>query len=327
MIFVNETSIIFADGFKGAGTFNDLLTSEGTYQITCNVGDFRRGGVFFELVSTSYVFSLSSQNGALVFRRNDYVCILNLDQFSENEKVMMFAAWTHNKMSLCCGNKSREILRVTTETSPISAPPELIKKARMNSLIPVSSFKTKYDFRQRVYSALSTIQAKIHEGDAYKSFWNIKYDGQAIKERSPKTEPEIQPLIHCFLSDQMLVSGIEVIAEPHTGSGKTDFLLVANVTDIGLTKICVEVKLAHSKDLHKGLREQLPEYMKAHKAEFGAYCVLDFKGEWFDKPKLLDGKSLELYLSPPSRQSKGPEEEGIRPFIFSLAKPKTASKD
>lgn len=152
------------------------------------------------------------------------------------------------------------------------------------------------------------------------------YDGNKIISRQPKKEVEIQPLIHCFLSDQMLLGNIEVIPEYKTGEGNLDFLFVGQVDGLGIRKFCAEFKLAHSNDLDNGLWYQLPKYMDVSNATYGAYCVLNFEGDWFDQPNLKRGEALDVHLNLIPSKLRKPVHENIRSFIFDLRKPATASK-
>ena len=124
----------------------------------------------------------------------------------------------------------------------------------------------------------------------------------------------------------MLLGNIEVVPEYRTGVGNVDFSFIACVGGKGLRKVCAEFKLAHSDDLKHGLFEQLPAYMRESGATFGAYCVLDFRGDWFDKPKLKKGGNLEVLLNLARIRSRTPALANIRVFVFRLAKPATASK-
>lgn len=115
-----------------------------------------------------------------------------------------------------------------------------------------------------------------------------------------------------------------MIPEYKNGSGSVDFVFIGNVRDKGLKKICVEFKLAHSDDLMNGYWNQLPSYMRVSGAKYGGYCILDFRGDWFDKPILDESLDLKLIMIPKDKEK--PEHKNIRVFLISLSKPKTASK-
>ena len=93
----------------------------------------------------------------------------------------------------------------------------------------------------------------------------------------------------------------------------------------GLSYVCVEVKNAHSPDLIHGLEHQLPDYMKSKKVTYGFYCVLNYKGEWFDKPTLSEDE-LFRQLVKVQISSSDPFVKNIRPIIYNVGKQKTASK-
>lgn len=123
-----------------------------------------------------------------------------------------------------------------------------------------------------------------------------------------------------------MTKNIEVFPEHQTGVGNLDFLLVGDIENIGRCYFCIEIKLAHSQDLEHGLVEQLPSYMRSLRSRYGTYCVLNFKGNWFDKPKIKDNHRLDFYLHLLTKESNIPEVENIRIFIFDFAKELSASK-
>lgn len=321
-----ETQVMIAPVFKGQLTISDLLSSEGTMMFVTDEASIQNGGFLFQVIEHDFIFCLSIQERNLVFQRNDVVLMMPLPDFSEpNQKAILSAAWTHGKLELrCCAHDIEESAEAPTQ--PTAPPAKLVSWARKRNLLPSENFKSEEEFREKVYSFLQSINQKIHEADAHKSFWNITYNGNEIISRTPKKEVEIQPLIHCLLSDQMLLSNIEIIPEHHSGAGDLDFMFLANIPGLGIRKLCAEFKLAHSKDLENGLWSQLPSYMSSTQATYGAYCVIDYRCEWFDKPKLNNKPELDIYLTMIPDELYRSEHKNIRCFIFNLGKPSTASK-
>lgn len=318
--------IKIAHVLKGTITVTDLLSTEGTLIFIINRNSINNRSIIFQLIYDDFVFDLCIQdNTTIVFQRNETVSILTVQEIlDKNHAVMIFASWKHDLLALHCmaGEDGEYSKRVEVPTIPTATPPQLIRWARRNSLIPTEQYSTEEELREKIHSCFLTINEKIKEADAYKSFWNIIYTGNKITDRKPKKEVEIQPLIHCFLSDQMLLSNIEVIPEHKTGKGKLDFLFIGYVKGQGISKFCAEFKLAHSQNLNKGLLQQMPAYMSASRATYGAYCVLNYKGGWFNLPK---GKTRDIYLSLEPKRVVNPLCQNIRIFVFDLAKPKTAS--
>lgn len=319
-----EPIVGFSPAFKGSITVSDLLSSEGTHTFVFDTESVSSSGFLFQVDGFGFVFSLSFQNEAIVFKRNNTL-LIETEFLKGKGRIRVFAMWSHSKLELDCRAGS-EIKKADVQTQPTAAPTQLIKWARKNSLLPIETYKSEEEFRERVHSSLNTINHKIREADAYKSFWNIRYEGQKIVERKPKREVEVQPIIHCILSDQMLAGNIEVIPEQKTGEGNLDFLFLGQVDGLGICKFCAEFKLAHSDDLDHGLWDQLPKYMDVSNATYGAYCVLNYKCDWFDLPTFKDGKALDIYLDLIPPVSKKPVHSNIRNFIFNLGKPSTASK-
>jgi hypothetical protein len=319
-----EPIILFSPNLKGTISLPDLLNSEGTIQFVIKPKSMSNE-VQFQVIAEGFVFILSFDNGSFIFQRNGQTLVLDSNKIIKNNVHMLVTAmWSKDR--LCLNYYNGTTLKTELLTDLTEPPSRLIKWARKNNLMPVTVYRTEEEFRQKVHSCLLSINHKIMEADAFKSFWNIAYDGNKIIERKPKKEVELQPLIHCFLSDQMLLSNIEIIPEYKSGEGNLDFLFIGSVEGIGLCKFCAEFKLAHSKDLNNGLWNQLPRYMAVSEATYGAYCVLNFKGDWFEEPKLNNGKSLDIHLNYIPKKEKKPVHKNIRSFIFNLAKSATASK-
>jgi RNA-directed DNA polymerase len=123
----------------------------------------------------------------------------------------------------------------------------------------------------------------------------------------------------------MLLASIEVIPEFKTGVGDLDFLFLASVKGRGNCRFCAEFKQAHSNDIYRGLEIQLPAYMRSAGATYGAYCVLGFKGNWFDEPSAMSLSELEFDLQIRKLRLKDPLRENVRIFMYDLSKPATAS--
>lgn len=321
---MNEPHISLTHTFEGFLAPSDLLISIGSLFFSMIGREFKKNGLMFLVKSDDFLFSLSIQNQSIILERNETKCIFNATNIIEQDGgVRALITWTPERLGIECGTTDDR--KCLVNTSPAAPPASLIRWARKTVLLPTESYASEEVFRSKVYTCLLTINEKIKEAGAYKSFWNISYEGNAITDRKPKIEVDIHPIIHCFLSDQMLLANIEVIPEYKSGVGNLDFLFIGQVKGVGMSKLCAEFKLAHSDDLEHGLIAQLPEYMTTSQASYGAYCVLNFKGDWFDRPVFSDGKELCIHLHQVKRDSGNPIAKNIRTFIFDLAKPKTAS--
>ena len=324
---LEETSVEITPALKGALVPADLLKTKAIIHFVISASDVEKGGFIFEVRAKDFAFTLGFKNSSIFIQRNEIISTLTLDEFlSQGSKIRIFVVWTPASLALDCGISVDKIKKSVVKTSPIVPPVNLLRWVRKKNLIDTPIYETEEELREKVYSCLETVNDKVREADAYKSFWNISYSGNTITSRLPKKEVELQPLIHCLLSDQMLLSNIEVIPEHKTGKGNIDFSFIGAVAGIGLKKVCVEFKLAHSGDLEHGLLEQLPSYLNVSQSTYGAYCVLDFKGDWFDKPILANDDNLEHFLNKIRLRSKNPAHANIRNFIYRLAKPATASR-
>lgn len=313
--------------FKGTLTAQDFLNSEGTLFFTILKQEIASGGFLFQLMGEEFIFALSFQNQGLVLQRNDVVSILTLDEFTNDIPLGIFVTWNFDKLGLNC-HQGVEKKTAEVPTTPSAPPASLITWARKENLIPKTEFESEEEFRQKICSCLQSIQSKIDEsGGALSQFWDYKYgDNGKIIERNPKKEIGVQPIIQCLLSDQMLMSSIELVPEYVTGKGNLDFMFIGNIKGKGLFKICAEFKNAHSEDLEHGLLGQLPTYMENKNSKYGFYCVLNYKGEWFDKPDFENDTKIYLQLSKQQISSNDPKQKNIRLMIYNLGKQKTASK-
>lgn len=326
---MKEASIDINPLFKGMITAKDLLFSEGTLSFSTNSQSISSSnGFLFTVVSDNFIFASSIQNRSIVMQRNEVVSTVTLEEYlGLSSPIQVFLSWTFTKLIIDCGVSADKRKRIEIPTKPEAPPVALIKWARAQLLIPKLKYESYEQLRERVYESLLQINDKLLEADAFQSFWNIEYDGKKIINRLPKKEPDIQPLIHCILSDQMLLSGIDIIRESKTGAGLLDFTMQGFVDNIGICSVCVELKLAHSQDLVNGVLSQLPKYMRAMSAEYGAYCILNYKGEWFDEPNLPSGDKIDIYLSKAINGSDDPiVKSNIRVIIINLSKPSTASR-
>lgn len=208
-----------------------MLSSEGSLAFLTDRASISQGGFLFQVSGFDFDFCLSFQNEAIVFQRNNTFSVLNLAEFlKESDTITVFAMWSHSELKLDCRAKG-EVRQANVPTQPTAPPARLVKWARRNSLLPIETYKSEEEFRERIHSSLNTINQKIREADAFKSFWNIRYDGQKIVERKPKREVEVQPIIHCILSDQMLVGNIEVIESRKPEKGIWIFFSWARLMD------------------------------------------------------------------------------------------------
>jgi hypothetical protein len=172
---------------------------------------------------------------------------------------------------------------------------------------------------------LAELELKIENMHNKNIFWDIIYDGQKIIRRKPKKEIDLHPIILSLLSDQMFISSISIYPELQTGVGKLDFLFVGYVKNKGISKICAEFKHLHANDLEHGLAVQLPTYMNNQKIEHGTYCILDFRGEWFNKPLINDDKIYTL-LGKAQAKAQRIVVEPIKIHHFHLGKLVSASR-
>jgi hypothetical protein len=239
---------------KGILTLRDLLNNEATISFRVpsikNLGQ----GFLFRLLHDEFIMNLSFGDNTIVFQRNETVSVLTLDDIPESGNIMFFIMWNFSELIIDCryGPTEKDSKISKVPTVPSTPPTSLIKWARKNNLLPIEEYLSEEEFRNKIHSCLQSIQDKISESRTYYPFWNILYKGKKIQSRTPKNEIEIHPLIQGLLSDQFLMSSIEIIPEFKGGSGDLDFLFIAKIKNQGFSYFCTEFKNAHSQKLEDG---------------------------------------------------------------------------
>jgi hypothetical protein len=305
-----------------------LLQSEGTIEFIVDAKYFDIKMPIFHIATEGFWFNLGFKDGYLFMQRNEFILRIPrsfLEQLPGNNVVL--ASWQMNYLNFLLGPVGfqgpsiSEKLNIEHRPVPLS----LFNWARKQSLIPVEQFESENNFLSRVHLSIDLLQNKINEMANPNIFWDFQYQGRKIVNRSPKKETDLHPIVQSLLSDQMFLSSIEVSTEYQTGVGNLDFMFIGSVKNKGLVKICAEFKNAHSDDLIHGLEYQLPAYMKNKKVENGTYCILDFRGKWFDKPD-LDGESLQGKLGRAQARANLSPLHPIKIHFLDLGKIKSASK-
>lgn len=293
---VKETiSIDIAPFLHGNLTVRDLISPVATFNFW-ESGSKR--GVLFKLKAPGYELEAGVSEDGLYIRRNSTIAIT---PFAASDKpVFYLVTWAPTLLRVVAldeeysnSEKVADELfssRWCQETRTIATlpPNDLIAWARDQSILPVTSYASPGLVFDSVVSALQGINDTVETVGMQSSFWDISRRGNKIIARVPKHEPDIQPELHGLIFQTALAKTLEVVPEYPAGGGNLDFLFTAPLSGGGMASVCVEVKAAHSDDLIHGLTVQLPSYMRSKGCNFGAYVVLDFRGDNFDEPKDLD---------------------------------------
>lgn len=290
----------------GRVTAEALLRPTGTVEVNLGSSRFpKERRCIFHIADGDFWFNLGFLDGGIIFQRCETTLRMSQSFFRKLPQNSTFiASWTLESLALRLGPMSFEGPNISRSVAitPRVAPASLMKWARQQSLVPVVSYPTVADFVARVHSGLSLVQDKIDAMPNRDIFWDFEYSGQRILKRRPKKETDLHGVIHALLSDQLFLSSIEVLPEVQTGVGNLDFMFVGSVDGSGPSIVCAEFKLAHSADLYHGVERQLPAYMKNQRTENGTYCILDFRGRWFDEPKIDD---VAMHVKLASRAVRG----------------------
>jgi len=161
-------------------------------------------------------------------------------------------------------------------------------------VIKEKPIENEMDLLKVVESTISNVLIYYIENRRWiEAFWDgertIKHNGEKILiPRNPKNETQIQPTLHVFLDVVLSPAGIHVIRESNEGIGHLDFRCLYTTKDSNGISVGIEFKLAHHKEIQKGIRNQLPAYLKAIRSNSGIFSVMWFKDQeekYFNEPK------------------------------------------
>ncbi len=208
-------------------------------------------------------------------------------------------------------------------TPPTYPTHNLIKWAKERNIIQQHFYDSHEDFFEVVIDSLQSIQTKVEELGVVNPFWNIVYQGNKIEKRTPKTETDVLPTLNALLYDIALAKNYEIYPEHQIASGNLDFYLRGTLKTGKKVDVCVEFKNAHSQRLLQGALKQLPAYMKAKNCKYGIYCVLFYKGKYFNEPKEYDFHKIEIVLNNALYMNG---LSNVRLIMFTFSQPISPSK-
>jgi hypothetical protein len=312
--------------FKGQITHNEILLNEASLELIIDWNPSSNNGLFFESESTDFKFFSGIRDNKIFLQRNNMICEVEIPSWVNGKTIYLVLIWSINSISITAmrsdANDIPQTFRQEIKTSPTECPTELRTWAREQQLVKKITFNNEEELLNSCITALQNIRPKLLETNSYYSVWNTN-----MKPYKPKNETQIQPFLHSLVSDQLFLNGITIHPEVQTGVGNVDFLMSGFIKDIGIKSICVEVKNAHC-DIKHGLTSQLVSYMNSKNSKYGIFCILYFKGQWFNEPLAYnDINEMELDLN---RFRLGPgnflKQENIKVVTIDLSKPKTASQ-
>lgn len=270
-----------------------------------------KSGFLFKVASPDYYLEVGFTNFSFYIKRNDRKLEMRIQPDIQGGYAFCSAAWQPAELRLLILDKSYgeaidygadDIIEIENRTKVLKTPPtfppnSLITWVRKQAIVPTISYDSPLDFYQEVTLALQSIPDKARTAIIYNAFWDIMYKGSfEIAPRKPKREPDIVAIIHGLLFDVATAKNFQITPQYTLGGGKLDFLISGYLKSGEISSVCVEFKHAHSNKLSDGLLKQLPAYMEAKGSDLGIYCVLFFKGQFFERPKKYDADSLDFYL-------------------------------
>ncbi len=156
-------------------------------------------------------------------------------------------------------------------------------------------------------------------------FANVAGKKRKIRPK-PKKEIKITPTFHVLLQEFLSPFGIHVERESDSGVGSLDFKCMYTTGKGVALCIVIEVKLAHSGGLCKGLTKQLPAYMLANRSKTGIYLVVWFKGRTFTEPRAREKDQMESWLHDTASTVSSAQEINITTLLIDASDRPTASK-
>lgn len=333
--------ILIHQGVEQLVSAYDLLSPNGSMSLEIpGALDVWNGLSLFLLQSHNYEYNLFVDNGEIVLRRSGYEVRSRPE--GVRAKLAVWISWSPTKLQVMLPNNAGQTN--WSVITPVVVPPKsLYQLAMIKMLQPTTGFASVEAFRTAVHEVLHSLKDSITEFGAYNGFWDQRYQGKRKQLPTPKKETDIHRQLILPLNDWAKMRSVEIVPENETAVGKLDICFIGNIEGQGPVPFCVEVKLAHARDLLHGLEIQLPDYMKTKRAMYGAYVVLWFKGDWFGLPasetihhlreKIVPGNYEpiaseldELEFALVSKTTIAPNLRNIRVFILDLSKPVSASK-
>jgi hypothetical protein len=305
----SEVTVDLAPSVEAALTASQLFAPTATFALKRNVKDIiaevreRRSGYLARVSAPGYSLELGFREGGGYIRRNtaELHYPVSSDEFA-GERASWVFTWSPTMLQIhLAASKARTSMGETPPTTERAAatvgtrsletpqfvlPEPLVQFLRRRSVLPRTQYTSLIDLWRTVRESLDDISLLIEATGKPNPFWDVTYEGGAIVSRRPKREPECHAAIQLLFDRAALAKNLTVIPEFQTAGGALDFLITGVLASGAQGRICVEFKHAHSRDLYRGLMEQLPRYMESQAATYGIYGVFWFKGRDWDQPTL-----------------------------------------
>jgi hypothetical protein len=305
----DNISIEISHSIRGLVSKRDLINSSFFMHFRSLLRKFLLSdkGDFITVKSPNYDFSVGlSDKNELYINKNEYCLSYSLNELNLNNSVYVYILNTPRKIGLTVlddddlheivdnkiffdifNKKEKKLL-----TPPIYPSNHLIAWAQNNDLLKVVKYSNESHLFETVVDSVFSVQSKVDNIGGIHPFWNRTKAEIMI----PKKENDNLSTIHMLLSDIANLKSLQISPEHKTGGGSLDFLITGILESNKYAKVCIEFKNAHSTRLFHGLKKQLPRYMESKGTNLGIFCVLFFKGQFFDRPKKYDKDSLLLEL-------------------------------
>jgi hypothetical protein len=310
----------------------DLVRLAGSVEIRLVPDELNNLGLLFSVKYGSYVFAARIADGVVSVRRNNCLVVLPLEgEASGTQLVSVVVRWTpellHVSYAMLHSFNKIADHSTTLRTIFTAPPPSLITLLRKQNLLNMQDYESEEAFRSTVFSILDRLQGRIGHFYSTSIFWNLLSSNGKTIAKLPKSETDSYAIIQAILIDQMLRCSIEVVPDESPGSGSPDFVLTANIRNSGCSKVCLQIRNAHSPVLSDGLMKQLPRFMDSQKVEFGIFLVMWY-GTSFGRSQDVTVANLEAELVRQQLMHRSPKmAKRISFFCIDLTLPVKAGRN
>ncbi len=268
-----------------------LLSNQATFSINVVPGS---EGELFALESPDYrIRALVSKDAVRLFRNGD---VVTKTIGGAKTSVLIMGAWNPGRLQLAVVLDSQDSETnnacETLETQPTYVPTSTLQWARRFNLVNRRGYTSVHDFVTVLSEAFRQVERKIRDSNSTRIYWERSAGDP--KQLVPRPEPQVMANISALLDDHSLVAGYQLIRESGAGAGRLDLRAIAPLASGATASVCIEGKHAHAEAIEHGVTDQLPEYMRRTRADFGIYLVLWFKCDSYNHPATA---SLDLKLA------------------------------
>lgn len=270
-------------------SISDFTEDAGTIEFMAYEG-YLRGDTkpLFKLEYPGYNIESVISDGQVFIQRNGLY--QHSEKYEGNDPYHVAIQWTATSIGCGIRPKGEDMNALRSVHTPYTPPPlGMIRDLKCGSPRAGESYPSVEVLFSRILDCLSFCEKDIRRYGAERFLWTGE-----DPNIEPLSEPEMSRLIASFLAVYGGVNNFEVSCEPRAGGGSVDFCVYGHVENVGLAKIAIEAKKAHSSDLEHGFTHQLPAYMERLETRHGIYLVYWLRSDRYPRPDFPAYHNLEM---------------------------------